>query len=121
MRRGNTAYVIVGWMIVALGAFHTLRTPFAFAEFATPALWYASGGGAFTMVGLINLVNAQRSDELPALGKLALGVNLATIGFQLMVLVAEPSAIGVIVGVLVATAATFFSATGLRHEVRATA
>lgn len=117
----HRAYIALGWAMVALGSFHALRTPSASSEFATPALWYASGGGAFAMVGLINLVNARRNDELPSLGKLALGVNLATIGFQIMVLIAEPRAIGVILGILVATAATFFSASSLRSGIRAVA
>lgn len=73
--------VAVGWAIVALGVAHVLATPGYEPDLGWGALWFASGGGAFILVGFLNVYRRRYATAAPALARVATLANLATLAF----------------------------------------
>jgi hypothetical protein len=71
----------LGWGIVALGFGHLLLTPVFVPGVSPPALWFASGGGALMLVGVLNLLRADYSREVPALTAVSFLANAVTVVF----------------------------------------
>jgi hypothetical protein len=96
----------VSWSIIALGAIHIGATPIFVPELGKPALWFAAAGGAFMLVGLINLLALQHRESVPSLSPLCLLVNLVAIVFAVALTaispvgLGEPTALALVVGAL---------------------
>ncbi len=99
----------VSWGIVAIGAIHILVTPWEVEEFGEPPLWFASGGGALALVGILNLLAAKWVRVVPELYGLALGANLLTLVFLFLVAVVPPFGPGAITALGLVSAATALS------------
>jgi hypothetical protein len=80
----------IGWGIVALGFVHVLATPIFVPGLAPPALWFASGGGAFVLVGVLNLLRADHSRVVPKLRLVSFSANAATVAFLAVLAALEP-------------------------------
>lgn len=74
-------YLILSWGLVALGAVHMLATPRFFQSLTSSALWFASGGIAIALAGLLNLLNRQYGRIAPGLRRACFGVNLVMTAF----------------------------------------
>ena len=92
----------LGWAIVGLGIAHVLATPEFVPELGVPGLWFASAGGAFVLVGALNLLRARYATVAPDLTRVCLLANLGTFGFLI--------ALAVVAQVSVATAPQVFVA-----------
>lgn len=100
----------IGWAIVALGTVHVLATPGYEPELGGPALWFASGGGAFILLGFLNVYRRHYADAAPALARVTTIANVATLAFLVALAVVmgvtpsnEPQVLLAIVLMLVAT------------------
>ena len=74
MRR---AYLMLSLGIIALGMIHIAATPRLFAHLTSSAVWFASGGLAMILVGVLNLLRR-------AYGETARGVRLACVVANLL-------------------------------------
>jgi uncharacterized membrane protein len=87
---GERALVGVGWAIVGLGAAHVLVTPEYEPQLGWTALWFASGGGAFILVGFLNVYRRRYATAAPALATVSTVANVVTLVFV--------AALGVVAG-----------------------
>ena len=70
-------YLVLAVLIILLGLVHLLATFRLFDAFGGRALWFASGGLAIVMTGILNLLSG-------AYGATAKGVRWAAIGTNLV-------------------------------------
>jgi hypothetical protein len=68
--------IVVGWTMAALGAAHVLATPRYEPGLDVHALWFASGGAAFVLVGWLNVLCVRHAAAAPPLATAALVANL---------------------------------------------
>ena len=69
----RTVYLVVALLIILLGLVHLAASFAIFHELSSRAVWFASGGLAVILTGLINLLNR-------AYGAAARGVRWAAVG-----------------------------------------
>ena len=81
----------LAWAIIMLGAVHVLATPYFVPGFTEAALWFASGGAAFILVGILNLFAVVSGHSIPRLGRVSLVTNAATTVFIVALVVAQPT------------------------------
>ena len=81
----------LAWAIIVLGAVHVLATPYFVPGFTEAALWFASGGGAFILVGILNLFAVVNGHSIPRLGQVSLVTNAVTTVFVVALVVAPPT------------------------------
>jgi hypothetical protein len=74
-------YLILSWGLVALGAVHMLATPRSFESLTSSALWFASGGIAIALAGVLNLLNRHYGRIAPGLRRACFGANLVMTAF----------------------------------------
>jgi hypothetical protein len=79
----------VGWAIVALGFAHVLLTPMFVPGLGEPALWFASGGGAFILAGALNILSIRYATVAPELAKVCVVTNLAVTAFLVLLAATE--------------------------------
>ena len=79
----------LAWGIIALGFIHALATPWFVPESTERALWFASGGGAFVLVGVLNLIAVARNDT--TLITLSRTANVVTAIFVVALVFAPPT------------------------------
>ena len=106
----------IGWATIGLGLLHVLATPAYVPELGAPAMWLASGGGAFAMVGVLNLLRVRHVETAPELRPTCLLANVITTAFTVGLAVVmgatlthEPQ---VLVAVALAGGATLLTLTG---------
>ena len=74
-------YATFGWGIIALGLLHVLSAP----RSLTPAtLWFASGGLAMILTGLLNLLNRSYGSQAVGLRRVCIGLNGIMVAFALL-------------------------------------
>ena len=74
-------YATLGWGIIALGLLHVASTP----RSLTPStLWFASGGLAMVLTGLLNLLNRSYGSQASGLRRVCIGVNAVMVAFALL-------------------------------------
>lgn len=124
--RGTTERLLagVGWAIVALGTVHVLATPEYEPELGGPALWFASGGGAFILLGFLNAYRRHYAEAAPALARVTTNANGATLGFLVTLAIVmrvgvshEPQ---VLVAIVLMSVATMLSLRRARRDTPAT-
>ncbi len=93
-------------------------TPWEVGEFGEPALWFASGGGALALLGIVNRLAANRISVVPELYGIALGANLVAVVFLFLVAIVPPFGPGAITALVFVSVATALSI-GRRHRSRA--
>jgi hypothetical protein len=109
--------LLVGWATIGLGLLHVLVTPAYVPGLGEPALWFASGGLAFILVGMLDLLHARHAREAPGLRTACLVGNLGAVAFTATLAVVTGASLThgpqVIVALLLAlggTASTFVTA-----------
>ena len=73
----RTVYLIVGLLIILLGLVHLAATFVLFDQLNSRAIWFASGGLAIVLTGLINLLNRGYGAEARGVRWTAIGANAA--------------------------------------------
>ena len=81
----------LAWAIIVLGVAHVLATPYIVPGFTESALWFASGGGAFVLVGIFNLFAVVHGRSIPRLGQVSLVTNIVTTAFVVALVLATSS------------------------------
>ena len=81
MRR---VYFVLSLGIIALGVIHITFTPRFFTRLTTAAVWFASGGIAIIMTGILNLLRRAYGETAPGLRAVCLVNNIVMTGFALL-------------------------------------
>ncbi len=68
-------YVVLAVLIVLLGLVHIAATFLLFEGLTGRAVWFASGGVAIVLTGLLNLLNRTYGSAAPGLRWTAIGAN----------------------------------------------
>lgn len=71
------AHLTVGWALVALGLVHIAATSILFTSLSGAALWFASGGIAMSLGGLLNVLQRLYARLAPGLSPACVAGNLA--------------------------------------------
>ena len=107
----RTLDIIIGWILIAFGAVHTLLTRRVHPDIDINAVWFASGGLLIIAIGALNLLRV-------AYGSVAKGVYVVSIiaNFVLLVLMLVIAALvpmgsnpQVLFGLILAALLTAFS------------
>ena len=104
----------LAWAIIVLGVAHVLATPYFVPGFTEGALWFASGGGAFVLVGIFNLFAVVHGRSIPRLGQVSLVTNTVTTAFVVALVLAPPTAPPEFVAALLIVPTTVLSFTSRR-------
>jgi hypothetical protein len=111
----RTLYAIVGGLIVLLGLVHFAATFLIFDALNSRAIWFASGGLAIVLTGLLNLLNRTYGSGAPGVRWTAIGANVAMTGLALAAGIAgAASGVQLVIIVGLMAAATLLS---LRRSV----
>ena len=110
----RAVYASVGGLIILLGLVHFAAAFLIFDAFNSRAVWFASGGIAIVLAGLLNLLNRAYGAGAPGVRWAAIGANVAMTGLALAAGIA-----GAASGVqLVVIAGLMVAATGLSLQPR---
>jgi hypothetical protein len=99
------AYLILAFLIVLLGLIHFAATFFIFDALSARALWFASGGIAIVLTGLLNLLNRAYGVIAPGLRWTTAGANVVMTVFAAVAGIAGAASdaqLALIVGLLAA-------------------
>ena len=99
-------YLILTCLIILLGVVHVSATFALFDGLSSRAVWFASGGLAIILTGLINLLNRAYGAAAPGVRCTAIGSNLAMTIFAALAGVAGAASgiqLAIIVGLMAAT------------------
>ena len=77
----RTFYLILAVLIILLGLVHIGATFMLFDALTGRAIWFASGGVAIVLTGLLNLLNRAYGATAPGVRWAAIGTNLVMTGF----------------------------------------
>ena len=114
LNKPERARFYLAWAIVLLGVIHALATPYFFSGFTEASLWFASGGGAFILVGAFNLLAV--SHGIPALVQISRVANVATTAFIIALILAPPTGPPEFIAALLIIPATVLSFTSPRSR-----
>lgn len=90
----RAADAAVAWGIMVLGTIHALATPYFVLDLGKPALWFASAGGAFILIGLLNLLRVNHAQAVGHLRSISRGANLVALGFVAVLAAVAPVGLG---------------------------
>ena len=71
----RTLYLVLAILVIALGLIHLAATFALFDGLTSRAIWFASGGVAIVLTGLLNLLNRAYGAAAPGLCWSAVGAN----------------------------------------------
>lgn len=84
----------IGWGIVGLGTAHVLVTPEYVPNLGVEGLWFASGGGAFMLVGALNLLRLRYGRGAKGLRSVCLLANVGTLAFLAALAIVARAGVG---------------------------
>ena len=106
----RTLYLVLVSLIIGVGLLHISATFVLFDALTNRAVWFASGGLAMTLTGVIGLLNRAYGAIAPGVRWAAIGANAAmTIFAGLAGLAGLASGVQVVVGVGLMAATTLIS------------
>jgi hypothetical protein len=101
----RTLYLVLAALVILLGLVH-LAAAFALFDALTPrAIWFASGGVAIVLTGLLNLLNRAYGRSAPGVRWSAIGASAVMTAFAALAGVADAASgaqLLVIVGLMAA-------------------
>ena len=74
-------YLVLALLVVLLGLVHLAATFALFDALTGRAVWFASGGVAIVLTGVINLLNRAYGSAAPGVRWAAIGANVVMTGF----------------------------------------
>jgi hypothetical protein len=77
-------YLVLTGLIILLGLVHVAATFVLFEGLSGRAIWFASGGLAMVLTGVINLLNRVYGSTAPGVRWAALGANVAMTVFAML-------------------------------------
>ncbi|HVE78059.1 MAG TPA: hypothetical protein VNA89_04310 [Gemmatimonadaceae bacterium] len=81
MRR---AYLVLSLGIIALGAVHIAATPRYFTHLSSAAVWFAGGGLAIILTGVLNLLQRAYGAVAPGVRLVCVAANVVMTAFALV-------------------------------------
>lgn len=77
-------YLLVSLGIIGLGILHIASTPRLFAQLSSPAVWFASGGLAIVLTGVLNLLSRTYGHAAPGLRIACVSTNAVMTAFAVL-------------------------------------
>jgi hypothetical protein len=77
-------YLLISLGIVGLGILHIASTPRFFTQLSSPAIWFASGGLALILTGVLNLLRRTYGHIAPGLRTACVSTNAVMTAFAVL-------------------------------------
>ena len=113
-------YLVLAGLIIGLGLVHMAATFVLFDALNNRAIWFASGGLAMILTGVLNLLNRAYGATAPGVRWAAIGANAVMTIFALLAALAGAASevqMVVVIGMMVGTTLISLRAPGIAAEL----